>query len=69
MTQHTHTPLSFSRLSFVLLLICFAMQKHLSLVRDHLFMFPFAYFALGYRAKKKKRFLKFMSLTVIPVFF
>ena len=39
------------------------MQRHLSLVRCHLFMFAFAYFALGYRAKKKKK--KFPKIYVI----
>ena len=53
MTQHTHTPLSFSRPSFCFVADLLCYERYLSLVRCHLFMFAFAYFALGYRAKKK----------------
>jgi len=40
------------RCLFVLLMVSFAMQKLLSLIRSHLFIFPFMSFALGDRAKR-----------------
>ena len=37
---------------FILSVVSFAMQKLLSLIRFHLFMFAFIFFALGDRSKK-----------------
>ena len=51
---------------FILLMASFAMQKLLSLVRSHLFIFAFISFALGDRSKKIL--LQFMSKSVLPVF-
>ena len=39
---------------FLLSMISFAMQKFLSLIRPHLFIFVFSSFALGDKSKKKK---------------
>ena len=52
---------------FVLLLVSFAVQKLLSLIRSHLFSFAFVSFALGERSKKIL--LQFMSKNGLPVFF
>ena len=38
---------------FILLMVSFAVQKLLSLIRCHLFIFAFISFALGDRSKKK----------------
>ena len=40
------------RCLFILLMVSFAVQKFLSLVRSHLFIFAFICFALGDRNKK-----------------
>ena len=40
----------------ILLMISFAVQKFLSLIRSHLFIFAFISFALGDSSKKKKDF-------------
>ena len=37
---------------FTLFIVSFAVQKFLSLIRSHLFIFAFAFFALGSRSKK-----------------
>ena len=44
--------LLFSRFLFVLLMVSFVVQKLLSLIRSHLFIFAFISFALGDRSKK-----------------
>ena len=44
------------------------MQKLLSSIRSHLFVFAFISFVLGDGAKKKKILLQFMSKNVLPVF-
>ena len=51
---------------FVLSLVFFAVQKFLSLIRSHLFIFAFVSFALGDRSKKIL--LQFMSKSVLPMF-
>ena len=51
---------------FVLLMVSFVMQKSLSLIRSHLFIFAFISFALGDRSKKV--FLWFMWKSVLPMF-
>ena len=48
---------------FVLLMVSFAMQKFLSLIRSHLFTFAFVSSALGDRSMKIL--LKFMSKNVL----
>ena len=53
-------------LFFVLLKVSFAIQKILSLIRFHLFIFAFISFALGDRSKKIL--LWFMSKSFLPVF-
>ena len=58
--------LSFSQLSFILLMPSFAVQKLLSLIRSHLFAFAFVSFALG--DISEKIFLWFMSKSVLPMF-
>ena len=47
---------------FTLFRVSFAVQKFLSLIRSHLFMFVFVSFALGDRSKKN------MSKSVLPMF-
>ena len=39
---------------FILLIVSFAVQKLLSLIRCHLFIFDIISFALGHKSKKKK---------------
>ena len=51
---------------FILLMVSFAVQKLLSLIRSHLFIFAFVSFALGDRSKKIL--LRFMSNSVLPIF-
>ena len=51
---------------FISLMVSFAMQKLLSLVRSHLFIFGFFSFALG--DWSKKILLLFMSENVLPIF-
>uniref|UniRef100_A0A4X1SMX1 Uncharacterized protein n=1 Tax=Sus scrofa TaxID=9823 RepID=A0A4X1SMX1_PIG len=56
---------------FILLRVSFAVQKLLSLIRSHLFIFAFIYFALGDGSKKPKKqnqtSLRFMSRSVPPM--
>ena len=54
------------RESSILLMVSFALQKLLNLIRPHLFTFIFISFALGDRSKK--RLLWFMSLSVLFMF-
>ena len=51
---------------FILLMVSFAVQKLLSLIRSHLFIFVFISFALGDESKKVR--LRFMSKKVLPLF-
>ena len=51
---------------FVLLMVSFAVQKLLCLIRSHLSIFAFISFAMG--AWSKKIFLQFMSENVLPMF-
>ena len=51
----------------ILLRVSFAVQKFLSLIRSHLFIFAFISFALG--EWPKKILLRFMSENVLPMFF
>ena len=52
---------------FVSFIVYFAVQKLLSLIGFHLFIFAFILFALGDRAKEIL--LQFMSKSVLPMFF
>ena len=49
---------------FVLLMASFAVQKLLSLIRSHLFIFVFIFITLG--GGSKKILLRFMSENVLP---
>ena len=49
----------------VLTMVSFAVQKLFSLIRPHLFIITFIYFALGNRSKKTL--LQFMSKSVLPI--
>ena len=51
---------------FILLMVPFAVQKLLNLIRSHLFIFAFISFAL--RDWSKKTWVQFMSKIVSPVF-
>ena len=51
---------------FVLFIVFFAVQKLISLIRSHLFIFGFISFAL--RDWAKKTLLQFMSENVLPMF-
>ena len=51
---------------FALWMVSFAVQKLLSLIRSHLFIFAFISFALGDRSKKTL--LQFVSKSVLPMF-
>ena len=51
---------------FILSVVSFALQKLLSLLRSHLFIFAYISFALGDRSKKIL--LWFMSKSVLPIF-
>ena len=51
---------------FILLMVCFAVQKPLHLIRSHLFIFVWTSFALG--DGSKKIFLQFMSECYAYVF-
>ena len=51
---------------FILLMVSFAVQKLLSLIRPHLFIFGFISFTLGGEAKKLL--LQFMSKSVARCF-
>ena len=52
---------------FVLLMVSFAIQKLVSLISSHLFIFAFISIALGDRPKKLL--VQFMSENVLPMFF
>ena len=51
---------------FILFMISFAVQKVLSLIRSHLFIFVFIFITL--RGGSKKILLQFMSKSVLPMF-
>ena len=51
---------------FLLLMVSFAVQKLLRLIRSHLFVFASVSFALGDRSKKIL--LQFMSKCILPIF-
>ena len=51
---------------FILSMVSFAVQKLLSLIRSHLFIFAFISFTLGDRSKKIL--LQFMFKSVLPMF-
>ena len=51
---------------FILSVVSFAMQKILSLIGSHLFIFAFISFALGVRSKKTL--MRYMSKSVLPIF-
>ena len=51
---------------FILFIISFAVQKFLSLIRSHLFIFVFIFVNLG--GGLKKILLRFMSKGVLPMF-
>ena len=51
---------------FVLFIIFFAVQKRLSLIRSHLFIFVFTIIALG--GGPEKILLQFMSGSIWPIF-
>ena len=51
---------------FILFMVSFAVQKLLSLIRSHLFIFVFIFITLG--GGSKKILLWFMSKSVFPVF-
>ena len=53
-------------MSFVLLMVSFAVQKLISLIKPHLFIFAFIPFAL--EDSPKKIFLQFMSENVLSMF-
>ena len=52
---------------FVLFMVSFALQKTLSLLRPHLFIFVLIFITLG-GGRVKKIFLGFMSERVLPLF-
>ena len=51
---------------FVLFMVSFTVQKLLSLIRSHLFIFAFIFITLGERSKKIL--LRFMSKSVLLIF-
>ena len=51
---------------FALFMVSFAVQKLLSLIRSHLFIFVFIFITLG--GGSKKILLRFMSKCVLPMF-
>ena len=51
---------------FVLLMVSFAVQKLLSLIGSHLFIFVFIFVTLG--GGSKKILLQVMSMSVLPMF-
>ena len=51
---------------FVLFMVSFAVQKLLSLIRSHLFIFVFIFITLG--GGSKKILLQFMSESVLPMY-
>ena len=58
--------LPFSSLSFYFVMVSFAVQKFLSLIRSHLFIFAFVFFA--WEDRSKKILLWLMSKSVLPMF-
>ena len=52
---------------FIFLMVSFAVQKLLSLIRCHLFIFVFTFIAVG--GGSKRILLRFMSKSVLPMFF
>ena len=52
---------------FVLLMVSFSVQKHLNLIRSHLFIYVFIVITL--EGGSEKILLQFMSESVWPVFF
>ena len=50
----------------VLFMVSFAVQKLVSLIRSHLFIFVFIFITLG--GGSKKVLLRFMSKSVLPMF-
>ena len=56
----------FIECTFILLMVSFAVQNLLSLIRSHLFIFAFIYFTL--RDWSKKMLVWFMSRNVLPLF-
>ena len=58
--------LPFSSLSFYFVMVSFAVQKFLSLIRSHLFIFAFVFFA--WEDRSKKILLWLMSKSVLPLF-
>ena len=51
---------------FILFIVSFAAQKHLSLIRSHLFIFAFISIYLG--GGSERIVLRFMSKSVLPMF-
>ena len=51
---------------FILSVVSFAVQKLLSLIRSHLFIFAFISFTLGKGKKSKKILLQYMLKSVLP---
>ena len=51
---------------FILFMVSFAVQKLLSLIRSHLFIFAFIFISLGDGSKNVLR--QFMSESVLPMF-
>ena len=51
---------------FILFMVSFVVQKLVSVIRSHLFIFAFISFALG--DSPKKTMIRFMSENVLPVF-
>ena len=64
---HLQTFLPFHRLSFLFLfcMVSFAVQKFVSLIRSHLFIFVFISIALGDRPNKTL--VQFISKNVLPL--
>jgi len=52
---------------FVLFMVSFAVQKFLSFIRSHLFIFAFIFITLS--SQSKRFLLQFMSKNVLPIFF
>ena len=51
---------------FIFFMVSFALQKLLSLIRSHLFIFVFIFITLG--GGSKKLLLQFMTKSVLPIF-
>ena len=52
---------------FVLFMVSFAVQKFLSFIRSHMFIFAFIFITLS--SQSKRFLLQFMSKNVLPIFF